>query len=91
MATVLLQNGKALFEALSMALSSCAPDVIALGLIFAAWLSCALRTLPDIGMVAVAAERLLPYMINILNSDCPTDERVLAAYCLESYVKQSGS
>eukprot|EP01018_Ginkgo_biloba_P029292 Gb_13711 [translate_table: standard] len=87
MASVLVANGKSLFEALARSLSSGIPELAKPCLVTATWLNCALASMPDTGMQLVACSILLPQLIKSLQPDRQVKERALASLSLHSYMK----
>ncbi|GLJ39830.1 hypothetical protein SUGI_0814240 [Cryptomeria japonica] len=85
--SALLTKGKPLFEALAKSLSGRVPELAKPCLVTAAWVNCALASMPDTGMQLVACSILLPQLVGCLRHDRQVEERILATLSLHSYMQ----
>ncbi|BFI30157.1 hypothetical protein MPTK2_3g09570 [Marchantia polymorpha subsp. ruderalis] len=83
MAVAVLGSGRPLIEALGTVLPSKSSKMARLCVVTAAWLTCALRSMPESGLQVYARNCFLPSLVAILQPGRDVEEKVLA--CLSLY------
>ncbi|KAL3693885.1 hypothetical protein R1sor_007536 [Riccia sorocarpa] len=82
MAVAVLGNGKSLIDAVGTVLPSKSSKIARLCLVTAAWITCALRNMPESGLQVCARNCFLPSLVAILQPGREMEEKVLACLCL---------
>ncbi|KAL2634268.1 hypothetical protein R1flu_005747 [Riccia fluitans] len=82
MAIAVLGNGKSLIDAVGTVLPSKSSKIARLCLVTAAWITCALRNMPESGLQVCARNCFLPSLVAILQPGRDMEEKVLACLCL---------
>lgn len=90
MAVAVLGSGRPLIEALGTVLPSKSSKMARLCVVTAAWLTCALRSMPESGLQVYARNCFLPSLVAILQPGRDVEEKVLACLSLYNLTDDSG-